>query len=151
MAAHINLILLEDVENLGLAGEEVHVAPGFARNYLLPRGLAAKATAGTLRLLEARKGRIEAKRAEELAAAQDLAAKISAVEISIPMQAAADEQLFGSVSPRAIADKLAESGFAVDHSRIRLEAPIKLLGSYQVEVKLHANVKATVKVWVVRA
>lgn len=151
MAAHISLILLEDVENLGLAGEEVQVAPGYARNYLVPRGLAAKSTPGTLRLLEARKVQIEAKRAGDLAAARELGAKLSALEISIPMQAAADEQLFGSVNARAIAEKLAESGFAIDHNRVRLETPIKLLGAYNVDVKLHAEVTVPVKVWVVRA
>ncbi len=151
MANHVKLILLEDVESLGLAGTEVNVAAGFARNFLLPRGLAAKATAGTLRLLEARKTKIETKRSEVLAAAQALAAKLADVEISIAMQAAADEQLYGSVTNRTIAEKLAELGFAIDHARVRLEAPIKLLGSYVAEVKLHPSVSVPLKVWVVRA
>ncbi|MGE4565185.1 MAG: 50S ribosomal protein L9 [Victivallaceae bacterium] len=151
MANNVKLILLEDVESLGLAGTEVNVAAGFARNFLLPRGLAAKATAGTLRLLEARKTKIEAKRSEVLAAAQALAAKLAEVEISIAMQAAADEQLYGSVTNRTIAEKLAELGFAIDHARVRLEAPIKLLGSYVAEVKLHPSVSVPLKVWVVRA
>lgn len=151
MANHVKLILLEDVESLGLAGTEVNVAAGFARNFLLPRGLAAKATSGTLRLLEARKTKIETKRSEVLAAAQALAAKLADVEISIAMQAAADEQLYGSVTNRTIAEKLAELGFAIDHARVRLEAPIKLLGSYVAEVKLHPSVSVPLKVWVVRA
>lgn len=151
MANNVKLILLEDVESLGLAGTEVNVAPGFARNFLLPRGLAAKATAGTLRLLEARKTKIEAKRSEVLATAQALAAKLAEVEISIAMQAAADEQLYGSVTNRTIAEKLAELGFEIDHARVRLEAPIKLLGSYVAEVKLHPSVSVPLKVWVVRA
>jgi len=151
MANHVKLILLEDVESLGLAGTEVNVAAGFARNFLLPRGLAAKATAGTLRLLDARKVKIETKRAEVLTAAQELAAKLADVEISIAMQAAADEQLYGSVTNRTIAEKLAELGFSIDHARIRLDAPIKLLGSYVAEVKLHPSVSVPLKVWVVRA
>ena len=151
MANHVKLILLEDVESLGLAGSEVNVTAGFARNYLLPRGLAAKATAGTLRLLEAHKTKIETKRAEALTAAQELAAKLADVEISIAMQTAADEQLYGSVTNRTIADKLAELGFAIDHARIRLEAPIKLLGSYVADVKLHPSVSVPLKVWVVCA
>lgn len=150
MASHTTLILLEDVENLGLACDEVQVAPGYARNYLIPRGLAAKSTAATLRLIEARKDKIEARRAAELAAAQELAAKLAELEISIAAQAAADDQLFGSVTARTICEKLAESGFNIDHNNVRLETPIKLLGSYSVEVKLHAKVLAPVKVWVVR-
>ncbi len=151
MANNVKLILLEDVESLGLAGTEVSVAAGYARNFLLPRGLAAKATAGTLRLLEARKSKIEAKRADVLAAAQALAAKLAEVEISIAMQAAADDQLYGSVTNRTIAEKLAELGFAIDYARVRLEAPIKLLGSYVADVKLHPSVSVPLKVWVVRA
>jgi large subunit ribosomal protein L9 len=149
--ANVKLILLEDVENLGLAGEEVNVAAGYARNFLLPRGLATKATKGTERMLAARKEKIEKQRAAELDAAKALAAKVAETEISIPMQASEDDQLFGSVTARSIAEKLAENGIEVDVQRIKLEEPIKTLGSYEVEVKLHADVAAVVKVWVVRA
>ena len=149
--ANVRLILLEDVENLGLAGAEVSVAPGYARNYLLPRGLAAKATAGTLRLLAARQEKIQQRRQVELAAAQALAAKLAEVELSIAAQASEDDQLFGSVGARTIAEKLAESGYEVEHQKIKLDEPIKQLGSYDVEIKLHHDVNATVKVWVVRA
>ena len=147
--AQVNLILLDDVEKLGLAGDEVHVAPGYARNYLLPRGLAAKATPGTLRLVESRKAMIVARRAKELEDARALAAKLAEVELSIAMQATEDEQLFGSVTARMIAEQLAAQGFNVEHSRIKLD-PIKTLGSFEVEIKLHADVTAKVKVWVVR-
>ena len=148
--ANISLILLQDVENLGLAGEEIHVAPGYARNYLIPRKLAAKATPATLRRIEANRAQIEAKRAEELAAAQALGEKLKEVELSIPMQATADEQLFGAVTARVIAEGLEKSGFSIPHTRIKLDAPIKLLGSYDIDVKLHADVTVPVKVYVVR-
>ena len=148
--AQISLILLDDVEKLGQAGDEVHVAPGYARNYLLPRGLAAKATPGTLRLVESRKALIAQKRAQELADAQALAAKLAETEITIPMQATEDDQLFGSVTARMIADELAKLDLAVEHSRIKIEPAIKSLGSFEVEIKLPAEVKASVKVWVVR-
>ncbi len=148
--AQVNLVLLADVENLGLAGESVRVAPGYARNYLLPRGLAAKATAATLRQLEARRGKIEEQRKQDLVNAQALALKLAEVELSLAAQASGDDQLFGSVTARNIAEKLAEAGFQIDHSRIKLDPPIKTLGSFQVEVKLHADVLAQVKVWVVR-
>ncbi|MBO5643791.1 MAG: 50S ribosomal protein L9 [Lentisphaeria bacterium] len=148
--AQSSLILLDDVEKLGLAGDEVHVAPGYARNYLIPRGLAAKATPGTLRLIESRKAMIAERRAKELADAKATAEKLASVEISIAMQATEDDQLFGSVTARMIADELAGQGYAVDHTRVKVEPAIKTLGGFDVEVKLHAEVTATVKVWVVR-
>ena len=148
--AHVTLILLDDVEKLGLAGDEVHVAPGYARNYLLPRKLAAKATPGTLRLVESRKAMIAERRAKELAAAQELAEKLNTIEISIAMQATEDDQLFGSVTPRMIADELAARGINIEHSRVKLDPPLKTLGGYDVEIKLHAEVTGKVKVWIVR-
>ena len=148
--AQVSLILLDDVEKLGLAGDEVHVAPGYARNYLIPQGLAAKATPGTLRLIESRKAMIAERRAQALADAKAAAEKLASVEISIAMQATDDDQLFGSVTARMVADELNKLGFAVEHSRITIEPAIKTLGGYDVAVKLHAEVSANVKVWVVR-
>ncbi|MBO5722431.1 MAG: 50S ribosomal protein L9, partial [Lentisphaeria bacterium] len=104
MANNVKLILLQDVENLGLAGSEVTVAPGYARNYLIPQGLAAKATPGILRVLAANKEKIEAKRRDELVAAQATAAKLMETVIEIAMQASDDNQLFGSVTARNVAD-----------------------------------------------
>ena len=148
--ANVSLILLDDVEHLGLAGEEVRVAAGYARNYLIPKKLAAKATPGTLRLIESRKAAIAARRAAELAAAKELAEKLATVEISIAMQATEDDQLFGSVTPRMVAEELKNQGYAIEHSRITIEPAIKTLGSFTADVKLHAEVMASVKIWVVR-
>ena len=148
--AHVSLILLDDVEKLGLAGDEVHVTPGYARNFLIPRGLAAKATPGTLRLIESRKAIIAARRQQELADAQALAAKLAEIELSIPMQATEDEQLFGSVTNRMIADLLAAQGIKVEHRRIKVEPAIKTLGTFEVDVNLHSGVAAKLSVWVVR-
>ena len=148
--AQVSLILLDDVEKLGLAGDEVHVAPGYARNYLIPQGLAAKATPGTLRLIESRKAMIAERRAQALADAKAAAEKLASVEISIAMQATDDDQLFGSVTARMVAEELNKLGFAVEHSRITIEPAIKTLGGYDVAVKLHTEVSANVKVWVVR-
>ena len=148
--ANVSLILLDDVEHLGLAGEEVRVAAGYARNYLIPKKLAAKATPGTLRLIESRKAAIAARRAADLAAAKELAEKLATVEISIAMQATEDDQLFGSVTPRMVAEELKNQGYAIEHSRISIEPAIKTLGSFTADVKLHAEVMATVKIWVVR-
>ena len=148
--AQVSLILLDDVENLGLAGDTVSVAPGYARNYLLPRNLAAKATPGALRLVESRKAAIAARRAQELENAKALAAKLGEVELSIAMQATEDDQLFGSVTTRMVADELAAKEINIEHSRITIEPPIKSLGSFEADVKLHAEVTAKVKIWVVR-
>ena len=147
----IELILLEDIEDLGKAGDKVNVAPGYARNYLLPQGLAEKITPGALRQIEARRERIEAKRKQELEAAQALAAKIEETEISIPMQAGDDEQLFGSVTTHLIADALKEQGIEVESRKIKLESPIKELGLFNIAIKVHSDVEAAAKVWVVRA
>ena len=149
--AQVNLILLEDVEQLGLAGTEVHVAPGYARNFLIPRGLAAKATPATLRMLAARQEKIQQRRAAELAAAQELAGKLADVALSISMQAASDDQLFGSVTSRMVADELKKLGFAVEHTQVKLEEPIKMVGSFDIALKLNQGVPATIKLWVVRA
>ena len=151
MANNVKLILLQDVENLGLAGTEVTVAPGYARNYLIPRGYAAKATPGILRVLAANKEKIEAKRRDELVAAQAVAAKLMEANIEIAMQASEDNQLFGSVSTRNIADALAKAGFEIAHTRIVIESPIKFVGEFTVTVKLHHEVAAALKVNVVRA
>lgn len=149
--ASVKLVLLQDVENLGLAGSEISVAPGYARNYLLPRGLAAKASASTLRMLVANKGKIEEQRRKDQEKAVATAELIAKAEITIPMQAAEDDQLFGSVTARMIADKLNEMNIVVDHNQVKLQDHLKALGMYDVEVKLHTNVVATAKVWIVRA
>ena len=149
MANQVTLILLDDVAKLGLAGDEVVVKAGYARNYLIPRGLAAKATPGIMRLVESRKALIAERRAKDLADAKALAEKIAQVEISISMQATDDDQLFGSVTARMIADELVKQGYAIEHTQVKAE-PIKTLGNFEVEVRLHAEVTAAVKVWVVR-
>lgn len=149
--AHVKLILLQDVESLGLAGEEVSVAPGYARNYLIPRKLAAKAAPGVLRVLAANREKIEAQRKEELAAAQAQAAKLADLALEIAMQASEDNQLFGSVTARNVAEALGRNGVEVDHQHVVLDAPIKMLGEFEATVKLHHDVTAVVKINVVRA
>ena len=144
------LILLEDVEDLGRAGDEIKVAPGYARNYLLPKGLAEKVTPGALRQIEARKERIEAKRKDELEIAQALAVKIAETELTIAMQAGEDEKLFGSVNAAKISEALEAEGISIESSRIKLEESIKELGVFTVDIKLHTDVMATAKFWIVR-
>ena len=145
----MKVILKQDIKGKGKKGQMIEAAEGYARNFLLPRKLAAKATPGTLRLIESRKVQIAARRAQELADAKALAEKLAGIELSIPMQATDDEQLFGSVTARMVADQLAVQGFSIDHNRVKMD-PIKTLGPCDVEVKLHKDVDATLKVWVVR-
>jgi large subunit ribosomal protein L9 len=147
--AQVKLILLDDVEKLGLAGDEVTVSPGYARNFLLPRKLASKSTPAVVKILAARKEKIEAQRKDELLNAQTLATKITECELSIPMQAGEDDQLFGSVTARMIADKFSEAGIEVGHQRIKADH-IKELGRFEIEIKLHKQVTATAKIWIVR-
>ena len=139
----MNLILLQDVEDLGLAGESVHVAPGYGRNYLIPKGLAAPASAVALKQIEAQK--------EKLEAAQALADKIAAMVIQIPMQASDDNHLFGSVTERMVAEIYAANGVKVEHQRIRMDKHIRSLGEYTINIKLHQEIIANGKIVIVRA
>ena len=148
MAATMNLILLQDVEDLGLAGDSVHVSPGFGRNYLIPRGLAAPASAVALRQLEAQKEKIEAKRKADLEA---LAAKIAEMSVEIPMQASDDDHLFGSVTERVVCEAYAAKGVQIEHQRVRMDKHIRALGEYDINIKLHQDVIATGKIVITRA
>lgn len=147
----MKLILLQDVEELGLAGEEVHVAPGYARNYLIPRGLASKATTSALRQLAARKEKIEEKREADMKAAREIAQKINTTELLIPMQASDDAHLFGSVNERLVQEALLAIGIKIDAYKIKLESQIRTLGDFNAEIKVFQNVFATAKIKVVRA
>ena len=145
------LILLQDVENLGLAGEEINVAPGYARNFLIPNGLAAKATTAALRKIASSKEKIDEKRLKDLEAANALSEKLAAMAITITVQASDDGHLFGSVNERMVADSLAASGVKIDHQRLRLEEHIRSLGEFKLDIKLHPQVVLNTKVNVVRS
>ncbi len=147
----MKLILLQDVEDLGLAGEEINVAPGYARNFLIPKKLAAQASTAALRKIAAAKEKIEEKRKLDLEAAKALAEKIVAAAITIPVQASDDDHLFGSVSERMIIEAYAKGGIVIEHHRVRLESHIRKLGEYKVDIKLHKEVVVSAKVNVVRA
>ena len=149
--ASMKLILLQDVEDLGLAGEEVHVAPGYARNYLIPRKLAAVATTAALRQLAAHKEKIEAQRNAELEAAETLAAKLKTLVIDLQLQASDDGHLFGSVTDRMVAEAIALKGITIIPQRLHINEHIRSLGEYMVSVKLHSKVIVDVKLNVVRA
>lgn len=148
---NVKLILLDDVEDLGNAGDTVNVASGYARNYLIPNGFAVKASSAALRQVESRKEKIAEHRKLELGKSQAIAAKIAELELTIPMQAGDDNQLFGSVTSHLIAEEAAKHGVEFESKRVKLEKPIKEIGNYSVEIKLHSEITATLKVWVVKA
>ncbi len=148
---NIKLILLEDVEDLGNAGDTVNVASGYARNYLIPNGFAVKVSAAAMRQLESRRGKIEEKRNKEIENSKVIAEKITKLELTIPMQAGEDNQLFGSVTTHLIAEEAAKQGVEIEARRIKLDKPIKEIGNYSVEIKLHNEITATLKIWVVKA
>ncbi len=147
----MKLILLQDVEDLGLAGEEVSVAPGYGRNYLIPQGKAAVATTAALRQLAARKEKIEAQRKADIEAAEAIAAKINTTDLIIPMQASDDNHLFGSVTERMIHEALLALDIKIDTYKIKLDTQIRTLGDYTAEVKVFQKIYATAKIKVVRA
>lgn len=145
----IEVILREDVPSLGRAGELVRVRPGYARNYLLPKGLAFEATEGNRRRIAAETRAREARRQAERVEAEGLAARLASVTLTIASKAGEEGKLFGSVTAQDIADALAAQGLAVDRRRIELEHPIKALGTHTVPVRLHPEVHAEVRVHVV--
>jgi large subunit ribosomal protein L9 len=145
----MQVILTEDVESLGKAGELVTVKSGYGRNYLLPRKLAVTATSRNRAQLEHDKRAIEARVAQERAAAGDIAERLNGMTLQFERLVGEDDKLFGSVTGRDIAEQLAVAGLELDHRKIDLADPVKALGKYEVEVKVRADVTATLKFWVV--
>lgn len=145
------LILLEDVENLGQLGDRVRVADGFARNYLIPKKKGIPASKGALRMLEARKLAIQKEHEERLSVAQALAERIDQDSVTLAVEANDEERLYGSIGASQIVDALKEKGIELDRHEVALEEPIHQLGVYNIEIRLHPEVTATLKVWVVRS
>jgi large subunit ribosomal protein L9 len=145
----MQVILKEDVHNLGKAGELVKVKPGFGRNYLIPQGKAVVATAGNVKQIEHEKKLIAAKQAQLSKDAQAMADRLSSIEVQIERQAGEEDKLFGSVTSRDIEAALQDKGVAVDHKKIHLPEPIKTIGYHTVEIKLGTGVTGKIKVVVV--
>ena len=146
----MRIILRQDIEKLGSIGDTVEVADGYARNYLIPRGMAYLATRGNIKRVEDEKRQVakQAARMEEMA--REMADRLSEQSLTFVVKATEDDQLYGSVSEGDIAGQLREKGFDVDKRMIRLDEPIKSLGVFTIDVKLHPEVTGQVKVWVVR-
>ena len=145
----MQVILTQDVNNLGKAGELVSVKPGFGRNYLIPNGLAVSASVQNQQRLEHEKAVISRKVAKERGIAQGLADRLNGMTLQFERMVGEDEKMFGSVGSRDIAEQLKRANIEIDHRWVALDQPIKALGKYEVPVKLQAGVVATLKFWVV--
>ena len=146
----MQVILREDVDNLGRAGELVNVKPGYGRNFLLPKGLAVLATPKNVARVEHEKRMASGRAAKARKGAEDIAGRIEGAQINIARQVGEEDKLFGSVTGRDIAEALGEQGINIDHRKVHLPEPIKALGMHEVRIKLASEVQATVKVWVVK-
>jgi large subunit ribosomal protein L9 len=151
MATNVKVLLKSEVENLGSGGEVVKVRAGNARNFLLPRGLALPATEGNLSKVEELKKAAAERAKAEKSQAEELAKKLSALSLKISRAVGEEGKMYGSVTSKDVADAVAQAGITLDRKRIALAEPIKQLGSFDVPVKLHHDVDATIKVEVAKA
>jgi len=147
----MKVILLERVERLGAIGDVVSVKDGFARNFLLPRSKALRASNANLKVFEAQRGQIEARNAEAKSAAEKAGTKLDGATYVMIRSAGESGQLYGSVSGRDVAEAIQAEGGAVDRSQVVLDKPIKTLGVHEVKVRLHAEVAVTVKINIARS
>ncbi len=149
----VKVILRQDMANLGGTGEVVNVRPGYARNYLLPKGFAYEATKANVRQLEEERRREEQKAKRDYLEAGRRAAQLEGVSLTFHAKAGEESKLFGSITTSDIADRLGEQqiDFAIDRRQIDLDEPIKALGVYSVPIRLHTDVRPEIKVWVIKA
>jgi large subunit ribosomal protein L9 len=146
----MEVILRQAVENLGKPGDLVAVKAGYARNYLIPRGFALAANEGNKKRIEQQKARLEAAENERRGAAQQLADRLEQVSLTFSARVGEEEKLFGSVTAADIAQQLHAQGFEIEKRQVDLHEPIKSLGVYRIPIKLHADVKPEVRVWVIK-
>ena len=146
----MEIILRQAIENLGHPGDVVTVKNGYARNFLLPRGIAFEATPGNLKRIIAEKSRLESAENERRGSAGEFAKRLEEVQLTFSARVGEEGKLFGSVTAADIAEQLAAQGLQVDRRLIDLHEPIKALGVYRVPIKLHADVKPEIRVWVIK-
>ncbi len=146
----MKIILKENIEGLGARGDVATVKDGYARNFLLPKGLAMRFTAGVRKVLDQEQRVYEVKQVKVREEAEAVAEKISELELSITKRAGDQEVLYGSVTPTDIAELLAHNGFSVDRRKLLLNEPIKRLGDYEIGIRLHQDVVPSLKLHVLR-
>ena len=146
----MEVILRQAIENLGNPGDVVTVKPGYARNFLLPRGLAYEATPGNLKRIAAERQRLEAAENTRRDSARELAKRIEEVSLTFSARVGEEGKLFGSITATDIAHQLEAQGVQVEKRQIDLHEPIKTLGVFRVPIRLHADVRPEVRVWVIK-
>lgn len=146
----MEVILHENVPNLGEVGDIVTVKDGYARNYLIPRRMAVKADPSRVKELEHQKRVVAVKQTRMKAKAEEFAGKLSALSITIAKEAGEEDKLFGAVTTMDISNALRQEGYTIDKRHVKLDEPIKKIGVYDVAVRLHPEVEGTVKIWVVK-
>lgn len=146
----MRVVLREDIDKLGRRGEIRDVAPGYARNFLLPKGKALAATDGNMKRVEQERRRYAVRQAKEKEDAAAVGRRLAGVSCTIVRKVGENDHLYGSVTASDIAEYLEKEGIAIDKRRILLEEPIKALGIYTIPVKLHSDVQGEVRVWVVK-
>ncbi|HEY2406652.1 MAG TPA: 50S ribosomal protein L9 [Polyangiaceae bacterium] len=150
MATAIKVLLQSDVDGLGSGGQVVRVRPGYARNFLLPRGLALPATAGNLARVDDLKKRAATLKQKDLEVAQELAKKVEGVSVKIARSVGEEGKMYGSVTAKDIGDAYEAAGVAIDRKKIQLAEPLRALGSVEVPLKLHSSLSVTLKIEVVK-
>jgi large subunit ribosomal protein L9 len=146
----VRVLLREDLENLGRRGDVVKVAPGYARNYLLPKRLAVSVTPGNMKRIEQEQRSLKIRFDREKRTAEELARRIAEVSCTIVKKVGENDILYGSVTTQEIGQVLEKEGIELDRRRILMDEPIKALGVYTVPIRVHPEVTADLKVWVVR-
>ena len=146
----MEVILRQAIDNVGKPGDIVKVSAGYARNFLLPRGLAYEATPGNRKRIEQEKVRLEAAENDRRDKAQTIANRLESVSLTFSARVGEEEKLFGSVTAADIAQQLHAQGFEIEKRQIDLHEPIKALGVYKVPLRLHADVKPEIRVWVIK-
>ncbi|MDA3860414.1 MAG: 50S ribosomal protein L9 [Melioribacteraceae bacterium] len=146
----MKVILRKNFNQLGQIGDILNVKDGFARNFLFPRQIALVANESNLCVLEEEKKQAAKKDAKSLEIANTLSTELEKVSVTIPVTVGEDEKIFGAVTTKMISEALKEKGYDIDHRKIEIEEPIKALGIYEVKIKIHTEVTASVKTWVVR-
>jgi large subunit ribosomal protein L9 len=147
----MEVILRQAVESLGKPGDVVKVSNGYARNYLLPHGVAFEATPGNLKRIQLERDHLDAAENERREAAQGLATKLEQVQLTFSARVGDEGKLFGSVTSADVAQQLEAQGFHIEKRQIDLHEPIKALGVYRIPIRLHADVKPEIRVWVIKA
>ena len=146
----MKVILREDVEGKGSTGDVIEVKTGFARNYLIPEGFAFKATPSNLKIFEEEKRQKSIRENKERKKGEDLAEKLAKESFTAVVSVGEDDKLFGSVTSQTISELMKEKGYNIDHRKIILDEPIKALGIYTIGLKIHHDIEAKIKVWIVK-